>query len=924
LIEVNPSPRVLRIFYRFAWAAIGQLGMWIAGRSELMTIVGPSSHRLGHISGIAKSTAARIEHELERIAAADPVEALRLAESDQRGLTDQEALIRLKRFGPNSIAREGRPSIFAELSGRAMNPLNALLLTLAVVSYVLADARSAVVIAVMVILSIGLGFIQEHRSNDAAAKLASMIRTRASVKRRDGREHPPTPGLPRDEGFVEIPLDLLTPGDIVRLSAGDIIPGDLRLLSARDVFVNQSALTGESMPVDKHAERQDVPAVEPFELSNICFMGSSVVSGFATAVLIHTGQRTYFGRLAASIVGVRELTSFDKGISRFAWLMIRFILVMAPLVFLINGLTKGNWLEALLFAVAVAVGLTPEMLPMIVTVNLSQGAIAMSRRKVIVMRLNAIQNFGAMDILCTDKTGTLTQDRVILKFHLDVRGDDDDRVLEYAYLNSHFQTGLKNLLDLAVLEHVELEQKVHGDDGYAKVDEIPFDFTRRRLSVVVVRPGDKPLLICKGAVEEVFSQCDRYRLGDTIGALDGTKRARANAVTDKLNVQGFRVVAVACRDCSAGQTAFGVADEVDLILMGFIAFIDPAKETAAAAIAELGRLGVGIKILTGDNELVTRKICQDVGLETGRIVLGAEIEGLDDQALAEMAQATTVFAKVSPDQKARVIAALHLKDHVVGFLGDGINDGPALKAADVGVSVDSAVDIAKESADIILLEKSLAVLAEGALEGRRVFGNINKYIKMGASSNFGNMFSVIGASIFLPFLPMLPIQVLTNNLLYDFSQTTIPTDNVDADYLAQPRRWEINNLLRFMLFVGPISSIFDYATYGTMLFVFHTWTNPSLFQTGWFVESLLTQTLIIHIIRTAKIPFIQSRASNALIASTIIICLTASALPYSPLAKTLGFSPLPPLYWLIVAGFLLSYATLTHLVKSWFIRRWGY
>ena len=778
------------------------------------------------------------------------------------------------------------------------------------------------VIAVMVVLSIGLGFVQEHRSNSAAAKLATMIKTRATVKRRGPSLHPPTPGTHINDGFVEIPLDQLVPGDTVRLSAGDMIPADLRLLTARDLFVNQSALTGESMPV---AKRADVGAAEdPFGLCNICFMGSNVISGFATAVVVHTGQQTYFGQLAGSIVGTRVLTSFDKGVSRYSWLMIRFIVVMAPLVFLINGVTKGNWLEALMFAVAVAVGLTPEMLPMIVTVNLARGAIEMGRRNVIVKRLHAIQNFGAIDILCTDKTGTLTQDRVVLKLHLDIHGDDNDAVLEFAYLNSHFQSGLKNLLDLAVLAQVELENKVHGDDGYVKVDEIPFDFVRRRLSVVVAHPGGNPLLICKGAVEEVFSQCTHFRLGETVSRLDDSHRTAAQAVTNKLNATGFRVVAVACKDFAGAQARYSVADESELMLIGFIAFLDPPKETAAGAIAELRRLGVAVKILTGDNDLVTGKICRDVGLDPGRIVLGPALEALNDEALATLAETTTVFAKVSPAQKARVITALQGRQHVVGFLGDGINDGPALKSADVGISVDSAVDIAKESADVILLEKNLAVLAEGVLEGRRVFGNITKYIKMGASSNFGNMFSVIGASIFLPFLPMLPIQVLTNNLLYDFSQTTIPTDNVDAEYLAAPRRWEINNLLRFMLFVGPISSLFDYATYATMLFIFHAWKNPSLFQTGWFVESLLTQTLIIHIIRTAKIPFFQSRASNALIATTVVICLVGSALPYTPIGGFLGFTPLPALYWPIIATFLFAYATLTHLVKSWFIRRWAY
>jgi Mg2+-importing ATPase len=858
------------------------------------------------------------------IAALEPDAALSAAHGEPQGLSTAEAAARLRRYGPNAIARTGRPSIFAELWGRAINPLNALLLGLAGLSLLLSDPRSAVVIAVMVVLSIVLGFLQEHRSNNAAAKLATMVKTRASVKRCDAAEHPPTPGAPADEAFFEIPLDQLVPGDTVRLSAGDMVPADVRLLSAKDFYVNQSALTGESLPVQKQANRQDSAAGDPFDLANICFMGSNVMSGFATAVVVASGERTYFGKLADTIVGARDLTSFDKGISRYAWLMIRFILVMAPLVFLINGLTKGDWAQALMFAAAVAVGLTPELLPMIVTVNLAQGALAMSKRKVIVKRLNAIQNFGAMDVLCTDKTGTLTQDRVIMKLHLNVHGDEDDAVLEYAYLNSHFQSGLRNLLDVAVLEHAEMEAKVQGDDGYAKLDEIPFDFTRRRVSVVVQRPGEAPLLICKGAVEETVAQCARYRLGQATAALDADARAAAKVLTDRLNNEGFRVVAVACKALATPPPACGVGDETDLILQGFIAFLDPPKESAAPAIAELNRLGVAIKILTGDNDLVTRKICKDVGLPSDRIVLGAELEAMSDEALAALVDSVTVFAKVSPAQKARVIRALHQRDHVVGFLGDGINDGPALKAADVGVSVDTAVDIAKESADIILLDKSLAVLAQGALEGRRVFGNITKYIKMGASSNFGNMLSVVGASLFVPFLPMLPIQILTNNLLYDVSQTAIPTDRVDAEYLAQPRRWEIHNLLRFMMFIGPISSIFDYATYFVMLGVFHAWKNPALFQTGWFVESLLTQTLIIHIIRTAKIPFFQSRASTALIATTAAICLIGAALPYTRLGATLGFTPLPALYWPILAGFLVSYATLTHMVKSWFIRRWGY
>jgi Mg2+-importing ATPase len=598
-------------------------------------------------------------------------------------------------------------------------------------------------------------------------------------------------------------------------------------------------------------------------------------------------------------------------------------MVMAPAVFLINGLTKHNWVEALLFALAVAVGLTPEMLPMIVTVNLAKGAIAMSREKVIVKRLNAIQNFGAMDILCTDKTGTLTQDRIILKRNLDIHGEDSDDVLKYAYLNSHFQSGLRNLLDNAVLAHVDLKKSLGIDSEYTKLDELPFDFSRRRLSVVVARRDGKHVLICKGAVEEIFSACALYSLGEETGQLDKSHFDAAKKLTNDLNADGFRVVALAYKEMAPDKTAYSVADETGLTLMGYIAFLDPPKESAREAIAALASKGVRVKILTGDNDVVTRKICQEVNLDAGDILLGGKIAAMSDAELAEVAERTTVFAKLTPDQKEKVIAALHARGHVVGFLGDGINDSPALKAADVGISVDTAVDIAKESADIILLEKNLLVLQKGVIEGRKIFANITKYIKMGASSNFGNMFSVLGASIFLPFLPMAPIQVLTNNLLYDFSQTAIPTDNVDEEFLAAPRRWDIGNIFKFMVFIGPISSIFDYATFAMMIYVFGAWTNPALFQTGWFVESLLTQTLIIHIIRTAKIPFIESRASPALIATTVIICAVGIALPFTWAGAALGFVPLPGLYWPLVAAMLLAYAILTHLVKVWFIRKWG-
>ncbi len=840
--------------------------------------------------------------------------ACQKTESSVLGLTSEEAAARLQTYGLNLVTREKRPTILEEIWNRAKNPLNALLVSLAFTSYFLGDVRAAVVIVVMVFLSVITAFIQEHRSNESAAQLRAMVRTTASARRGADLEH---------TDFKEIPIETLVPGDVVRLSAGDMIPGDLRLLEAKDFFVNQSALTGEAMPAEKYAHASDSPCDTPFDLANLCFMGANVVSGYATGLIVRTGGRTFFGQLADEIAGRYVPTAFDRGIARFTWLMICFIVVMGPLVFLINGLTKHDWLEALLFAVSVAVGLTPEMLPMIVTVNLAKGATAMARAKVIVKRLTAIQNLGAMDVLCTDKTGTLTQDRIILKRHLDIRGEESERVLQYAYLNSHFQSGLRNLLDNAVLEHVDIHRILGIDTGYTKVDEIPFDFSRRRLSVVVAHGQDRHILICKGAVEEIFAVATQYEIDGTKGKLDASHLATAKDETVALNEDGFRVVAVAYKEIDTPKPSYSVADEYGLTLLGYIAFLDPPKDSAREAIAALAAKGVQIKILTGDNEVITRKICREVKVETGVVLLGNQIEQMTDQELAGIADRTTVFAKLTPAQKERIVGALHLNGHVVGFLGDGINDSAALKAADVGISVDTAADIAKESADIILLEKSLLVLQQGVIEGRKIFGNITKYIKMGASSNFGNMFSVLGASMFLPFLPMAPIQVLTNNLLYDFSQTAIPTDNVDEDYIALPRRWDISNIFKFMIFIGPISSIFDYVTYGIMLYVFDAWNNAPLFQTGWFVESLLTQTLIIHIIRTAKIPFIESRASAALIATSIIISLVGIALPFTWAGAALGMVPLPRLYWPLVATTLLSYAILTHVVKQWFVRRWG-
>ena len=864
--------------------------------------------------------------------------------SAPEGLNAAEAEARLALVGPNIVAQNGRPSLLGELWGRAKNPLNALLLGLAAASYFLGDANAALVIAAIVTLAVAMAFVQEHRSNDAAAKLRDVVKTMASVKRRETSVSEPE----LSNGFHEVPMERLVPGDIVRLSAGDMIPADLRLLAAKDLFINQSTLTGEALPVEKSAQSNAAATNSPLSASNVCLMGASVVSGFATAVIVETGPRTYYGQLATRIAALREPTSFDKGINSFIRLMLRLMLALALSVFLVNGLMKDDWPEALLFALAVAVGLTPELLPMIVTVNLAKGAIGMAKKRVIVKRLNAIQNFGAMDVLCTDKTGTLTQNRVSLSLHLDVDGQSDARVLEYAYLNSLSQTGLKSLLDVAVLEHVAQVGNVNLRHCYKSVDEIPFDFNRKRLSVILSRDdGDARLglhgayhflkslvmtpfregaghvLICKGAVEETLACCKYLEKSGRVMRLNMTRREQALAKARELNEDGLRLVAVAYKEITRPRKSYSVADERDLVLLGFIAFLDPPKESAGGALATLKASGVEIKILTGDNEIVTQKICREVGLATDRIVLGSQIEKLDDPQLAELVEDATIFAKLSPDQKARIVAALHARGHVVGFLGDGINDSLALKAADVGISVDTAVDIAKEFADIILLEKNLLILQQGVVEGRKVFGNIVKYIKMGASSNFGSMFSVLGASLFVPFLPMLPIQVLTNNLLYDFSQTAIPTDNVDEEYLAQPRRWDIGNIFKFMVLVGPISSIFDFTTFFVMTHVFDGLRDPALFRTGWFVESLLTQTLIIHVIRTAKTPFVESRPSAALVITSLAVCAIGVILPITPLGQTLRFTPLPWLYWPILAGTLLLYGLLTQAAKLWFIRRWG-
>ncbi|WP_031500011.1 magnesium-translocating P-type ATPase [Bryobacter aggregatus] len=836
-------------------------------------------------------------------------ELLRDLNTSPSGLTQSEAEHRARTTGPNEVAQEKEEGWFARLLKILRNPLVVLLGILSAISFATGDMRAGIVIAIMVVVGAALRFIQEARADAAAAKLKAMIHVTATVIR-DGKAR-------------EIPLHDLVPGDIIQLSAGDMIPGDVRLLSSKDLFVSQGSLTGESLPVEKFHDPATNPAASPIELSNICFMGTSVESGTATAVVITIGIQTYLGSMARSIIGERVLTSFDEGLNRFTWLMIWLMAVMVPLVFLINGFTKHDWQGAFFFAMAVAVGLTPEMLPMVVSVCLAKGALAMSRRKVIVKRLNSIQNFGGMDVLCADKTGTLTEDRVVLMRHCDVAGEESDDVLLNGYLISYFQTGLRNLLDRAILDSTDFHARAEIEK-YKKLDEIPFDFTRRMMSVLVADPDGHAILLTKGAPEEVFKQCSQFELNGKISPMDPDRIVDLRAEYEELSSDGFRVLAVATKQFQ-GKTVCSKDDEHDLLLRGYVAFLDPPKSTAARSLEALHQHGVVVKILTGDNELISRKVCKDVGLLPDPMLLGRDVEKMSDTELADAAEKTTLFARLSPAHKERVIRALRGKGHVVGFMGDGINDAPALRAADVGISVDTATDIAKESADLILLEKDLMVLEGGVVEGRKVFANILKYIRMGASSNFGNMFSVLGASAFLPFLPMAPIQVLTNNLLYDFSQVPIPSDNVDEEQVARPRPWNIGEIRRFILFVGPISSIFDYTTFFVMLWVFNCWdpSRVAVFQTGWFIESLMTQTLIIHVIRTNKIPFLQSRASLPLTLTTLSIMGLGIWLPYSPLASSLGFTPLPLLYWPILLLTLLAYMGLTQMVKVWLLRkRW--
>jgi Mg2+-importing ATPase len=886
-----------------------------------------------------KSNGQRANDLLRDAATSEAAEILQRLTTSAAGLTEAEAAERLEVFGPNEVAQERRHEWLHRLWIAVRNPLVILLTVLAIVSFVtywhdepgkrdISQFYAGIVMLVMVALGVSLRFVQETRAGNAAAKLKAMIKVTATVVR---------DGQPK-----EVPLQNLVPGDVVKLSAGDMIPGDVRLLTAKDLFIIQATLTGESLPVEKNDARDLRPNVSSIEHTNICFLGTSVESGAATAVIVATGTQTYFGKMASSLAGQQVETAFDRGVKKFVWLMLSFMLVMVPMVFLINGIFKHNWKEAFFFAMAVAVGLTPEMLPMIVSVCLSKGALAMSKKKVIVKRLNSIQNFGAMDVLCTDKTGTLTIDHVILELHCDVFKNESEAVLRDAYLISHFQTGLKNLLDRAVLRYKELHSEL-GLEKYKMVDEIPFDFSRRMMSVAVQGPDGERQLLTKGAPEAVFAKCTHFESDGEIFPMEPVLVGDLVQQVDELSEDGFRVLAVATKKLG-GQATFTKADECDLVLTGYLAFLDPPKDTASKAITALRQHGVTVKVLTGDNDLVTRKVCSEVGIHAEKILLGSQVESLTDEQLAQEVETTDVFARLSPAHKKRVVQALQRNRHVVGFMGDGINDAPALRAADVGISVDNAVDIAKESADMILLEKNLMVLEEGVLEGRKVFVNILKYIRMGASSNFGNMFSVLGASAWLPYLPMQPIQVLTNNLLYDFSQVPIPTDNVGEQQITKPRPWAMGEIARFIMFIGPISSIFDYTTYGLMWFFFkcsslglmpppesaarfahaadadHSYAS-ALFSTGWFVESLMTQTLIVHVIRTNLIPFIQSRASWQLTMTTMLIMGVGAYLPFSPVARFLGFVPLPWQFWPFLAITLICYVGLTQVIKTWLIRK---
>ena len=856
--------------------------------------------------------------------------------SSMNGLSEQTIDDNNRKYGSNEIQKADKYNVIKGLFEAFINPFSLVLITLVSVSYftdiilVSASERSYTsIIIVMIMIMIGglLSFTQEYRSSKASEKLQAFVKNTTSVLR-DGK------------GKIEIPMNEVVVGDIIILSAGDMVPADVRILVCRDLFNSQSALSGESEPVEKMSDDlKEGSQTVPLECQNLAFMGSNIISGSATCIVIAVGSSTILGNIAEIVDESSTTTSFEKGITSVTKLLVTFMVIMAPTVFLINGLVKGDWLDALLFGLSIAVGLTPEMLPLIVSTNLAKGALEISKKKTIVKKLKSIQNFGAIDILCTDKTGTITQDKVILEMHLDIHGNEDPRVLRHAFLNSYYQTGLRNLMDVAILNHAEEENIKELTTHYVKVDELPFDFERRRMSVVIKssdKEENKIQLITKGAIEEMLKISSFAEYQGKVETLSETVKDEIMETVNKLNEQGMRIIGLAQKRLENWQKTT-ILDESNMVLLGYLAFYDPPKETTRGAVAALHDIGIEIKILTGDNEKVTRYVCNQVGLEVNRILLGSEIEKIDDDALKKELEVAIVLAKLSPSQKARVVNALRESGHIVGFMGDGINDAAAMKKADVAISVDTAVDIAKESADIILLEKDLMVLAQSVYAGRKTYGNIIKYIKMTVSSNFGNMFSVLIASALLPFLPMAPIQILTLNLIYDFSCMSIPWDNMDKEYLLKPKKWNAKTIKRFMIWFGPVSSVFDLTTYAVMFFIIcpmvagGNWgdasTNSVLFiatfNAGWFVESLWTQMLVIHMIRTEKIPLIQSRASNPVLLVTTTLLLFGTLLPFTPIAGALGLSGLPLVYFEFLFVTVITYMILINIVKKIYLKKYG-
>ena len=856
------------------------------------------------------------EEALRRFAFMEESELLTVLESSSTGISKDNATEKLDEIGLNVIVTDKEHSMLSRLFDALINPFNLVLFLVAIITFITdviiapdADMTTSAIILALIFVSSAVAFFQGERSNNAASKLSKMISNKADVW--------------RDASLIEINLDEVVPGDIVKLSAGDMLPGDVRFLATKDAFISQSALTGESAPVEKFSNIRNTPEDALTDIANIGFMGTNLLSGSATAIVLTTGNSTYLGAMAKTLSGDKAKNSFERGVDSVSSLLIRFMIVMVPIIFFTNGITKRDWGSALLFAVTVAVGLTPEMLPMIMTSTLARGAVSMAKRQTIVKTLSAIQTFGEMDILCTDKTGTLTEDKIILERYMDVHGRDDMRILRHAYLNSYYQTGLKNLIDLAIINRAKAYDLDDQLARYHRVDEIPFDFSRRRMSVVLADQNGKRQLITKGAVEEIISICKYVEHDGSIQLLDEQHLADALRVYEKHNRDGLRVVAIAQKNNVAGVEVFGVQDECDMVLIGFIGFLDPPKESAKDAIQALHDRHVRVVVLTGDSEGVAVKVCKKVGLTSEKCFTGLDVENMSDRDLKEAIATCNLFSKLSPSQKSRVVRAFQKAGHTVGYMGDGINDAPALREADVGISVDSGVDIAKETADIILLKKDLMVLEQGVVEGRRTFGNIMKYIKMAASGNFGNMISVMVASIFLPFLPMLPVHILTQNLLCDFSQLGIPFDHVDKEYLQAPRRWDTQSIRRFMLLMGPLSSIFDIACFAVLWWILKM-NTPELaasFQAGWFIFGTLSQILVVYMIRTRKIPFLNSWPSIPLLLSTLTVGVAAVLLAFTNIAGGFDFATLPTSYivWLVIL--LFSYCLATQIFKGTYIKR---